>query len=255
MGKIYAVANQKGGVGKSTTVVNLAAYLGSRDYTVLCIDIDAQGNTTTGFGIKKKSIEYSTYDILIGQARIQEAIRRTEFKNVSIVPATSALAGGEVEMISIDDRMNRLKMQLLTCRLDYDYIIIDTPPSMGFFTISALIAADSVLIPCRANRFTAEGLSELWENIKTVRRVYKHPLKVEGLLINCTDPRTNIAKQLIPHFEKTAKEMDSKVYKSMIRRDIKLEESQLVQEDILSFSPNSHAVEDYTAAVNEFLGE
>ncbi len=122
MGKIIAVANQKGGVGKSTTVVNVAAYLGSRDYRVLCIDSDPQGNTTTGFGIKKKSVNATTYDVITGKTRIQDAIIHTDFKNVSIIPATEDLAGCEVELVNYENRVNRLKMQILTCKLDYDYI-------------------------------------------------------------------------------------------------------------------------------------
>ena len=217
---ILAIANKKGGVSKTTTAIAFSSILAKKGKRVLLIDIDPQGNASTASG---SNIEYmGVYELLAGE-ELHDITQQAE-AGYDFISADSTLNQ------NIDKLPNIGKELLLSRALenhleDYDYIIIDTPPSMGFFTISALIAADS------------------------------HPLKVEGLLINCTDPRTNIAKQLIPHFEKTAKEMDSKVYKSMIRRDIKLEESQLVQEDILSFSPNSHAVEDYTAAVNEFLGE
>jgi len=247
---ILAIANKKGGVSKTTTAIAFSSILAQKGKRVLLIDIDPQGNASTASG---SSVEYmGVYELLAGE-ELHDITQHAE-AGYDFVSADSTLNQNV-------DKLPNIGKELLLSRAlenhvdDYDYIIIDTPPSMGFFTVSALIAADSVLIPCRANRFTAEGISELWENIQTVRRVYKRELKVEGLLLNCTDPRTNIAKQLIPHFDKTAKEMGSKVYKSMIRRDIKLEESQLVQEDILSFAPNSHAVEDYTAAVNEFLGE
>ncbi len=252
MGKIYAVANQKGGVGKSTTVVNLAAYLGSRDYTVLCIDIDAQGNTTTGFGIKKKSIEYSTYDILIGQARIQEAIRRTEFKNVSIVPATSALAGGEVEMISIDDRMNRLKMQLLTCRLDYDYIIIDCPPSLSLMTINSLVACDKIIVPMQAEFYALEGLSQLMETIRIIKNKYNPLLDIEGVLFTMFDPRLNVSQQVVAEVEKY---LPGKVFKTKIPRNVRLSEAPSYGQPVMYYDKNSRGSESYELLGLEILGE
>ena len=136
MGVVYAIANQKGGVGKSTTVVNLGAYFGSRGKSVLCVDIDPQGNTTTGFGVKKKTLRYSAYDVISGKVKIQDAILRTEFENVSLLPAKNDLAGGEIELIQEENRTSRLKMQLLTCKLDYDYILIDCPPALGLLTLN-----------------------------------------------------------------------------------------------------------------------
>ena len=192
MGKIIAFANQKGGVGKSTTVVSLGAYFGSRGKKVLCVDADAQGNTTTGFGVSKKGLLFATYEVLIGQCRIQDAIIETETENVSILPATSALANAEINLVDLDNRLQRLKAALMTCRLAYDYIFIDCPPALGLVTLNALTAADSVLIPMTAEYLSLEGLSQLYETIKIVKSKYNSGLDIEGILFTMYDNRLNL---------------------------------------------------------------
>ena len=207
MGKIIAVTNQKGGVGKSTTAINISAYLGSRGYKVLCVDSDPQGNTTTGFGIKKKSVKNTAYEVFTGKVRIQDAIVKTEFENVSIVPATESLAGVEIELADFENRVNRLKMQLLTCKLDYDYIFIDCPPALGTITINGLVACDSVIVPMLAEFYALEGLSQLVNTIKIVKTNYNPSIEIEGILFTMFDARLNLANQVVSEVEKYFREM------------------------------------------------
>lgn len=252
MGKIIVVANQKGGVGKTTTVVNLSAYLGSRDKKVLCIDADPQGNSTTAFGIRKKSVNATTYDILIGKARINDAVVETEFRNVSIVPATESLAGVEIELINIENRVNRLKMQLLTIKDDYDYIFIDCPPALGSLTINALVASDSVIVPMLAEFFALEGLSQLVNTIKIVKTNYNPSLEIEGILFTMFDGRLNIANDVVAEVEKY---FPSKVFKTKIPRNVRISEAPSHGKPIMYYDKSSKGTDSYTLLGLELLGE
>lgn len=250
MGKVIAVSNQKGGVGKSTTVVNLAAYLGSVGKKVLCIDIDAQGNTTSGFGIRKKSVSFTVYDVLLGQKRIQDATIRTVFENVSVVPSTADLAGAEIELLELDNRANRLKMQVLTCKLEYDYIFIDCPPSLGILTLNGLCASDSVLIPLQCEFYSLEGLSQLITTVGTVRQRYNPIIDIEGILFTMFDGRLNLTNQVVrevkTHFPK-------KVFKTTIPRNVRLSEAPSFGKPVMYYDKTSRGAEAYTELGEEFL--
>lgn len=252
MSKIIAVANQKGGVGKSTTAVNLAAYLGSRGFKVLCIDSDPQGNTTTAFGVKKKSVSASTYDILTGKIRIQEAVVETAFDNVSIVPATESLAGCEIELINFENRMKRLKMQVLTCREDYDYIFIDCPPALGLVTINALVACDTIIVPMLAEFFALEGLSQLVNTIKIVKTNYNPSLNIEGIVFTMFDGRLNVANDVVAEVEKY---FPDKVFKTKIPRNVRLSEAPSHGKPVMYYDKSSKGAESYELLGHELLGE
>ncbi|MBR3679442.1 MAG: ParA family protein [Oscillospiraceae bacterium] len=252
MAKIIAVANQKGGVGKSTTVVSLAAYFGMRGKRVLCIDADAQGNTTTGLGIQKKSLICSCYEMLVGRARIQEAILKTEFENVSIVPAISALAGAEIDLIELDSRMSRMKMQLLSCKDDYDYILIDCPPSLSLITLNSLVAADTVLIPMTAEYLALEGLSQLYETIRIVRAKYNPALRIEGILFTMYDARLNLSVQVV---EEVRKFFPEEVFETKIPRNVRLSEAPSHGKPVFYYDRSSKGADAYELLGHEMLGE
>jgi chromosome partitioning protein len=252
MGKIIAVANQKGGVGKSTTVINIAAYLGSRGFKVLCIDSDPQGNTTTGFGIKKKSVNASTYDVITGKTRIQEAVIATEFENVSIVPATEALAGCEIELAEYDNRVNRLKMQILTCKDDYDYIFIDCPPALGTITINGIVACDSIIVPMLAEFYALEGLSQLVNTIKIVKNNYNPALEIDGILFTMFDGRLNVANDVVSEVEKY---FPDKVFKTKVPRNVRISEAPSHGKPVMYYDKASKGAESYELVCHELLGE
>ncbi|MCR4638557.1 ParA family protein [Ruminococcus sp.] len=252
MGKIIAVANQKGGVGKTTTVINIAAYLGSRDFKVLCVDADPQGNTTTGFGIKKKSVSASTYDVITGKTRIQEATVQTEFQNVSIVPATEALAGCEIELAEYENRVNRLKMQILTCKDDFDYIFIDCPPALGTITINGLVACDSVIVPMLAEFYALEGLSQLVNTIKIVKNNYNPALEIEGILFTMFDGRLNVANDVVAEVEKY---FPDKLFKTKVPRNVRISEAPSHGKPVMYYDKASKGSESYELVCHEILGE
>jgi len=252
MGKIIAVANQKGGVGKSTTVINIAAYLGSRGFKVLCIDSDPQGNTTTGFGIKKKSVSSSTYDVITGKTRIQEAVIPTEFDNVSILPATEALAGCEIELAEYENRVNRLKMQVLTVKEDYDYIFIDCPPALGTITINGIVACDSIIVPMLAEFYALEGLSQLVNTIKIVKNNYNPALEIEGILFTMFDGRLNVANDVVSEVEKY---FPDKVFKTKVPRNVRISEAPSHGKPVMYYDKSSKGAESYELVCHEILGE
>ena len=250
MGKIVAVFNQKGGVGKTTTVVNLAAALGSKGKKTLLIDVDPQGNSTSGVGIDKSEVEYSTYDMLINSVSARAILTETEFKNLSILPADMNLAGAEIELAELENRNRVLKKAIVTLVMDFDYIIIDCPPSLGLLSINALVAADTLIVPLQCEYYALEGLSQLVNTVRTVKREYNPRLELEGVLFTMYDSRLKLTQQVV---EEVNKYFPNKTYKTMIPRSVKIAEAPSFGKPVIYYEKYSKASFAYKKFTDEFL--
>ena len=247
--KIVALANQKGGVGKTTTAVNLSSCVAALGKRVLIVDLDPQGNTTTGYGIPKRSVEKGTYEILIGEARASEAIRKTEYRT-DVIGSNTRLAGASLEMIDLPARESRLRKALAEVQRDYDFIFIDCPPSLDLLTLNGLSACDSVLIPVQCEYYALEGLSELISTLKTIRKKYNPYLDIEGVVFTMFSLRYNLTVQVV---EQVQKYFGSKVYKTTIPRSIRISEAPSYGQPINFYEPKGKGSEAYMDLAIEFV--
>ena len=249
LGKIISLANQKGGVGKTTTTVNLGTILAKKGKKVLLIDADPQGNATSGLGVEKE-VENSTYDILVRDTKIEEAIENTAIKNLKICPSNMSLAGAEVELVSMMSREQRLKEKLDSIKEEYDYILIDCPPSLGLITLNSFTASDSVLIPVQCEYFALEGLGQLLNTVNLVKKHLNKNLQVEGALLTMYDIRTNLSNQVVKEVKKY---FEDKVYKTVIPRNVRLSEAPSYGMPITEYDPKSKGAKSYLKFAKEFL--
>jgi chromosome partitioning protein len=247
--KIVAIANQKGGVGKTTTAVNLSSCVAALGKRVLIVDLDPQGNTTTGYGIPKRSVEKGTYEILIGRCRASEAIRKTEYRT-DVIGSNTRLAGASLEMIDIPGRESRLRKALAEVQKDYDFIFIDCPPSLDLLTLNGLSACDSVLIPVQCEYYALEGLSELISTLKTIRKKYNPYLDIEGVVFTMFSLRYNLTIQVV---EQVQKYFGSKVYETTIPRSIRISEAPSYGQPINFYEPKGKGSEAYMDLAIEFV--
>ena len=250
MGKIISIVNQKGGVGKTTTAVNLAAGIGLAGKKVLLVDADPQGNSTSGYGIAKKSGTISTYELLIGKAKADGAICTTAFQNVSVIPSSMDLAAAEIDLIESDHRQAQMKKALAPVRERYDYILIDCPPSLGLVTINALAASDTVLVPLQCEYYALEGLSQLMASVRQVKRLYNPTLEIEGIVLTMFDGRLNLTQQVVGEIKKY---FATKLYKTTIPRAVWLSEAPSYGMPIQYYDKRSKGSEAYNELAKELL--
>jgi chromosome partitioning protein len=250
LSKIIAITNQKGGVGKTTTSVNLGASLASMGKRVLLVDIDPQGNTTSGIGINKADVANCIYDVLINDVHPKDAILETNVPNLKIIPATIQLAGAEIELVPTISREVRLKKALHAVKHNFDYILIDCPPSLGILTINSLTAADSVLIPIQCEYYALEGLSQLLNTVRLVQKHLNTNLQIEGVLLTMFDARTNLGIQVI---EEVKKYFQQKVYQTIIPRNVRLSEAPSHGQSIITYDSRSKGAEVYLELAKEVI--
>ncbi|WP_239253760.1 ParA family protein [Listeria ilorinensis] len=250
MSKVIALANQKGGVGKTTSSVNLSASLAFLGKKVLLVDIDPQGNASSGVGINKGEIEHCVYDVLVDDVPLKDVRQPTDLDNLDVIPATIQLAGAEVELVPAISRELRLKKALDTLKDEYDYIIIDCPPSLGLLTLNALTASDSVLIPVQCEYYALEGLSQLLNTIRIAQKHLNDDLKIEGVLLTMLDARTNLGIQVI---EEVKKYFQNKVFETIIPRNVRLSEAPSHGKPILLYDAKSKGAEVYLELAKEVI--
>ena len=250
MGKVIAIANQKGGVGKTTTAVNVSACIGEKNKKVLIIDIDPQGNTTSGTGVNPNEVELSTYDCLVDDVPMADAIVQTEYKNLWVCPANMSLAGAELELAAKERREYRLKEAIAQIKDQFDFIFVDCPPSLGLITINSLAASDSVLIPIQCEYYALEGLTQLTKTVKRIKQTYNKSLAIEGVLLTMFDGRTNLAVQVV---EEVKKYFGATVYKTVIPRNVRLSEAPSYGQPVIQYDRSSRGAKCYTDLAKEIL--
>ncbi len=250
MGKTVVIANQKGGVGKTTTSINLAASVAAMEYSVLVVDIDPQSNASSGLGIDVNEVETSIYEVLLGDGDIEKAIVKTSLNYLDVLPAAPRLVGAEIEMVNMIAREHKLKQELDKIRDKYQYIFIDCPPSLNMLTVNSFTAADSVLIPIQCEYFALEGLTQLLNTIHLVQKSLNKKLDIEGVLLTMYDARLNLSKMVKDEVDKY---FGDKVYKSVINRNVRLGEAPSYGEPIISFDIQSIGAQNYMTLAEEFL--
>ena len=252
MVKVIAVANQKGGVGKTTTAVNLAACLAKEGRKVLLVDSDPQGNATSGLGFDKRDVRKCVYDNIINDVPMAETLKHTAYENLDVIPATIQLAGAEIELVSLMNREGRLKNALERVKHDYDYVIIDCPPSLGFLTINALTAASSVMIPVQCEFYALEGITMLRDTIQLVQRNLNPALKLEGVVMTMFDSRTNLAQDVV---EEVKKYFKTKMYKTIVPRNVRLSEAPSHGMPVIDYDSKSKGAQVYMELAQEVIDD
>ena len=250
MGQVIAIVNQKGGVGKSTTAVNLGACLAELGKSVLLVDVDPQGNATSGIGVNKQEVKSCIYDVIVGDATLREVVQATELENLHVAPARIDLAGAEVELVSMMSREYRLKNAIDKIRDQYDYVLIDAPPSLGLLTLNALTAADFALIPIQCEYYALEGVSQLMGTISLVRTHLNDTLDIKGVLMTMYDARTNLSEQVV---EEVRKHFGSIVFNVVIPRNVRLSEAPSFGQSIIQYDPSSKGAEAYRRLAREVV--
>ena len=250
MGKIIAIVNQKGGVGKTTTAVNLTAAVGAKGKKVLLVDIDPQGNATSGLGINKRDVKLSSYDNIVNAVPAAQTIVHSLFKNVDVIPSTMDLAGAELELVDIERREAKLRTSLALIKQDYDFIFLDCPPSLGLITLNGLCAADGLLVPIQCEYYALEGLSQLISTVRNIKRLYNPLIEIEGVLLTMYDGRLNLTQQVVDEVKKF---FPRKVFNTVIPRTVRLSEAPSFGQPVMYYDRTSKGTFAYDSLADEII--